>query len=396
VNDEANRDAARVALLTPVGRGAVAVVAVEGPAAVATVEPFFVAANQKPLSQQPLGRIVFGRWRDRQGEELIVCRRSAEQLEVHCHGGTWAAKQIVEQLAQSGCRSVDWQEWIVETSDDVVQAEAQQTLSETLTLQAAAIVLDQYHGALSREVEAILAQLNDGCSAAVEARLDRLLALSEVGLHLSAPWRVVVAGRPNVGKSSLINALIGYQRAIVFDQPGTTRDVVSATTAVQGWPITLSDTAGLHSSNDELELAGIALAREQLAGADLVLWVVDATCLGEDCSATELAGRECKQVDLVLEDASTLTVVNKSDLVPAAEQGDDFALATSALTGAGIGELIRAIAQRFVPQPPATGQAVPFTRRQADLVVSALAACRRNDRATVSTALEEILPAVKR
>ena len=83
---------------------------------------------------------------------------------------------------------------------------------------------------------------------AAAARIREWLAWEDFGLHLTRPWNVVLAGRPNVGKSSLINALLGYTRSIVFDQPGTTRDVVTAATAIDGWPIELSDTAGLRES----------------------------------------------------------------------------------------------------------------------------------------------------
>ena len=88
---------------------------------------------------------------------------------------------------------------------------------------------------------------------------------------------MVIAGPPNVGKSSLINALLGFQRAIVFDLPGTTRDVVTAVTALDGWPVELSDTAGLRSSDDPLELAGIEQAHRQAAAADCLLLVFDAS-----------------------------------------------------------------------------------------------------------------------
>src|SRR6185503_7750192 len=105
----------------------------------------------------------------------------------------------------------------------------------------------------------------------------RLLALAEVGLHLTTPWRVVFAGPPNVGKSSLVNALLGYPRAIVYDQPGTTRDVLTASTAFDGWPFELRDTAGLRDgiSLDSVEVEGVARARAQIATADLVVFVHD-------------------------------------------------------------------------------------------------------------------------
>ena len=111
-------------------------------------------------------------------------------------------------------------------------------------------LLDQYHGALESEIEAIrtlLRELQPNIDAAA-SRLETLLGRASIGLHLVRPWRVTIAGPPNVGKSSLLNALAGFERAIVFDQPGTTRDVLTVLTAIDGWPIELADTAGWRDS----------------------------------------------------------------------------------------------------------------------------------------------------
>src|SRR5207244_3542080 len=101
-----------------------------------------------------------------------------------------------------------------------------------------------------------------------------LAKFAPVGRHLVEPWKVVVAGAPNVGKSSLVNALAGYQRAVVSEVAGTTRDAVSVQLAFDGWPVELTDTAGLRDA-EGLEAEGIERARRVLAEADLVLWVVD-------------------------------------------------------------------------------------------------------------------------
>jgi tRNA modification GTPase len=179
----------------------------------------------------------------------------------------------------------------------------------------------------------------------------------------------------------LLNAILGYQRAIVFDQPGTTRDILDATTAIDGWPIRLTDGAGLRETSNSLEAAGVAQARQQLAQADLVLWILDATTLApaarglaaaasiarRACNA-ELAGRELS--------APLLAVVNKIDLASPPLSYDaiesDLPTFVSAVTGAGLDELLAAIARRLVPTPPSPGEAVPFTPRQAELITVAL------------------------
>src|SRR5262249_19550483 len=107
--------------------------------------------------------------------------------------------------------------------------------------------------------------------------LQSLVRACGLGRHLTAPWRIVVAGAPNVGKSSLINALAGYARCVVSATPGTTRDVVTTFLAIAGWPIEVADTAGLRTASENLEEEGIGLARRAMRTADLCLWVLDAS-----------------------------------------------------------------------------------------------------------------------
>jgi tRNA modification GTPase len=213
-----------------------------------------------------------------------------------------------------------------------------------------------------------------------QPRLEALLATAELGLRLTRPWQVVIAGRPNVGKSSLINALVGYQRAIVFDQPGTTRDVVTASTVIDGWPVALSDTAGLHAADDRLEAAGIELAKERLAHADLVIWVLDATAIADDLSA--MVGEQVIELGLVVP-AKRLVVLNKIDRAPgiAIPKG---AIATSAMAGTGIEQLLAVISSTLVPQVPESGAAVVFTERQRAAMEAIRLACRDGSKDTLT------------
>ena len=120
-------------------------------------------------------------------------------------------------------------------------------MADARTERTAAILLDQYHGALGRELEEIRQANDRGETSLARRRIDDLLARAELGRHLTRSWSVVLAGRPNVGKSSLLNALAGYDRAIVHPTPGTTRDAVTFATAIDGLPVELCDTAGLRS-----------------------------------------------------------------------------------------------------------------------------------------------------
>ena len=134
----------------------------------------------------------------------------------------------------------------------------------------------------------------------------------------------MIAGKPNVGKSSLINALVGYDRSIVHPAPGTTRDVVAASTAIDGWPATLCDTAGLHGGGDAIKHNGIALASRRIAEADLVLLVFDASVRWSEEDADLLAG---------LPDA--LVVHNKIDAAAASDLARPPGLRTAPFAGKG-------------------------------------------------------------
>ena len=383
----------RASVLTPAGRGAVAVVAAAGQGAIAAVDANFHAANGRQLAQQERHRIVFGHWTSGDHrEEVVLLHGAGESLEIHCHGGAAAVARIVDDLAAAGCEITPWQAWIESQSPTEITREAKLALTAATTRRAAAILLDQLGGALAREIDAAQQDLHQGRLTAVHARLTTLLASSRSGLHLTHPWQVAIAGHPNVGKSSLINALVGYQRAIVFDQPGTTRDVLSADTAIDGWPVRLTDAAGLRETDDALESQGVARARQQLSQADLVLWVLDASTLpkGRDILAAALH-ELTEEAGPCADDAHPLVVLNKIDLLehplPALHPS---VIPVSALLGTGLETLLAAIAQRLVPTPPRPGEPVPFTDRQVTLLESALHAINHADGKTAEGRLADV------
>jgi tRNA modification GTPase len=229
---------------------------------------------------------------------------------------------------------------------------ARLALAEARTTRTAAILLDQYQGALRRAVQRIEASVQAGAMEVARQQAEALLAHAATGLHLVRPWQVVVAGQPNVGKSSLINALVGYQRAIVHSSPGTTRDIVGVQTAMEGWPVELSDTAGLRQGGEDIEQMGIDLARRKISSADLVLLVFDRSL-------------PWSKQDQELVDAypAALQVHNKSDL-PLASGQRPPGMEISAMHAVGIDELCAEIAARLVPHPPSPGDAVPFEPEQ--------------------------------
>jgi tRNA modification GTPase len=371
-----------ISLLTPSGRGAVAVVAVRGDRAVEATAARFHAAAGRPLASFPADQIVFGWWEHGSGsrEEVVVCRRAGDEVEIHCHGGHAAAQAIIDHLVREEGRHVPWQAWVSEKSPGAIAAEAAVALSAARTERTAAILLDQQRGALEAAIQAILRRLDSADVDGAAAELDRLQSLEPLGMHLTQPWRVVLAGRPNVGKSSLINAILGYQRAIVFDQPGTTRDVLTAHTAIEGWPVELADTAGLRETVDPLEATGNAFARRRIADSDLLVLVFDR-------SRPWTADDE----QLVREWPQGLVVHTKRDLAPGDVREHPPGLLTSAVTRAGLEDLLTAIANRLVPQQPEFGMAVPFTARQGHWLRAAGTALTSGDLERTHASLVKLL-----
>jgi tRNA modification GTPase len=300
--------------------------------------------------QAAIGRVWLGRLGEEASDEVVVSVKSVEPVawvEVDCHGGREVIGLLMEAFAARGLRACSWQEFQRETISDPLGAAAAIALANTATPRTAGILLDQYHGAFSRIIKDILVSWDHGDLDEGARLLQSLVSYAGVGRHLTAPWRLVVAGAPNVGKSSLMNALAGYPRCVVAPTPGTTRDLVTTHIAIDGWPIELTDTAGLRAAMGVIEQEGIDRARTAIRMADLCLWVLDASA------------------PPVWPDFQTDTmrfIINKVDLEAAWNPDQALqAVRVSALRGTGLADLCDAIAQWLVPAPPPAGVAVPFT-----------------------------------
>jgi tRNA modification GTPase len=365
----------RIVQLTPPGRGAIATILVEGPDAWQQVAGQFRSPRGARLDLCPVERLTYGRFGPPPGEEIVVRCHSEQSIEIHCHGGDAAVTRIVTLLGQAGATPVAWREWARVRADDPITAAARLALADARTERTAAILLDQYQGALRRAWQEIHDALASSNISHARTLLAALLARAPVGRHLVEPWRVVLAGAPNVGKSSLINALLGYQRTIVHPAPGTTRDVVTAVTAVAGWPLALCDTAGLRSGEHPLEEAGIERAREQLAAADLAVLVFD---ISRPWSESDESLR--------LRFPAALVVHNKSDLAAAGPRPP--AIAVSAVSGDAVPRLLDSVVERLVPQAPALGAAIPFTEPLIQQIEAVQEALAMDDRARAMEILQ--------
>jgi tRNA modification GTPase len=342
----------RFAVLTPSGRGAIATIAVRGPEAAAIVGNHFQWASDKRLTSLAAGRVAFGRFfvSPHSAEEIVVGRIGPDEVEVHCHGGMAVVQAICNTLQGDGCVVSNADQWIEDHESDPLAAQAMLTMSQATTERTAAILLDQYRGALRGAIRAVNQLLAQRDAAGATATLQDLVSRGDLGLHLTRPWQVVMAGAPNAGKSSLINAILGYQRAVVWHQPGTTRDVLTATTAIDGWPIELADTAGLRATDDTLEAEGVVRAQRQIAASDLVVFVAETTSPW-DASLRDSIGANARRL---------IVVHNKCDLAPPPADARPSGIEISAKTGLGLDTLSSAIVHSLVENVPPCGAAVPF------------------------------------
>lgn len=378
----------QVAVVTGSGRGAVAVVRVWGPGAGTVADAVFRPVRGGSLLATPIGRLRLGRAGVGLGDEVVAVRLDEGEepvVELQCHGGVAAVESVVQALVKAGARRVEPAVDLLPRGAGRIEAEAMADLVRAPTLRSAEILLEQARGALRLELETI-ASLPNG-DPDVSARLEDLAARGTVGTRLISGWKVVIAGRPNVGKSRLFNALAGFDRSIVHPTPGVTRDVVVFRTALAGWPVELCDTAGQRETDDPIESLGIDRARRESGNADLVLLVLDRSQPLLPVDRRLLAARTM---------IPRLIVANKSDL-PAAWPLDEVedagagVLAVSAETGEDLDSLIAAIADRLVPDPPAPGAGVPFRSEHIESLAQALERLKVGDAAGFDRALKHLL-----
>jgi tRNA modification GTPase len=348
------------ALLSPAGAGAVACLALHGPKAWEAVRAFFRprTAAGSPLPQQPaVGPLWLGLLGDPAADEVVITVRRTVPMplvEVHCHGGREVVRMLQELFATRGVQSCSWQEFLRQTAGNALQAAASVCLANALTARTAAILLDQYQGAFANAVQCIFKHWDKGANEDAAKSLMELKRFCPIGRHLTKPYRVVLAGAPNVGKSSLANALAGYERCIVTETPGTTRDVVTTLIALDGWPVEVADTAGLRAGGSDLEAQGMTLSRDAASQADLCLWLLDAS-------------REPVWPDFQPE--RIRFVINKIDLAPVWNlQEVTDAAHVCARSGEGLQGLCETITRTLVPNSPEPGAAVPFTPKLCDAV----------------------------
>ena len=333
------------AIATPLGEGGLTVLRLSGPQSLAIADKCFVPQGKSSLkpSAAPTHTIHYGRI-ERQGkvidEVLMAVMRAPrtftreDVVEISCHGGLLPAKLVLDTLLEKGARLAEPGEFtkraFLNGRLDLAQAEAVADVIHSRTELALAAANEQLAGKLSQRInqlrddlmktlahveahidfpdediapdtkEQLLKRLRDGA-----AFMDELLRTADEGQILRRGIRTAIIGRPNAGKSSLLNQLLGHERAIVSHIPGTTRDTIEETANIRGLPVVFIDTAGLREAGDEIEAEGIRRSHESLAKAELILHVLD---------ASEPLTEGDRRYLAEFEDKKRILVLNKTDL----------------------------------------------------------------------------------
>jgi len=389
------------AISTPPGEGAIALVRISGPAAVSIAEKIF--RGKKRPSRFASHSQYFGDIVTESGgliDEVMMSIHRApasytgeDIVEISCHGGTLVTAKVLEACLHAGARGARPGEFteraFLNGKMDLTQAEAVIDLIRARTDLALRSATEQLEGKLGEQIKGIRDSLVD-LLAHVEASIDfseegiapdegnslrvrldsvreqiaALLATADHGRILRDGVRVVIYGATNAGKSSLLNRLLGYERVIVSDAPGTTRDTIEETVNLCGVPVRLLDTAGLRTSTSDIEREGIARTERSLQKADLRLHIIDRNAAPPAHFEQNANGNE-------------LLVLNKSDLPEHPEWKNTNALRVSCLTGDGLGALENEILSRISKQNLRPENALAINMRHRDCLRRALEACDR-------------------
>ena len=388
---------------------AIGILRLSGPDTFAALDAVFRARNGRPAAAQRPRSMVLGDLLDETGRVIdnVLCvtfpaphsYTGEDCAELHCHGSPVVLDASLRALFAAGCRQAQGGEFtkraFLSGQLDLMQAEAVVDLIDAETAEQAHNAVCQLSGALSRTVDRVYdalmsmaarfyavvdypdediedlqqQELLDTLCTARQA-LERLLAGFSRGQLLKQGVPTVLLGKPNAGKSSLLNALLGYDRAIVTDIAGTTRDTVEEKVSVGGVLLRLIDTAGIRSGGDAVEALGVERSREAARRASLAVLVLD--------GSRELTAEDEEAISLAEAAPHLIVAVNKSDLprrldVAALAGRFDAVLSVSARENLGLDELTRAIAALFPADAPADG-ALLTNARQADAVSRALSA----------------------
>ena len=370
------------AIATAMSSSGIGIVRISGEEAVSVTEKIFEMKNHKTLSEMPTHTIHYGHIHD--GDEVIdevmvLLMRGPKSytredtVEIDCHGGVYVMKRILETVIKYGARPAEPGEFTkrafmngridlsqAESVIDVINSKNEFALKSSLSQLSGAVSekVKEIRGTILHEIAFIESALDDPEHISLEGypeelaeivtetgrRIEKLLANSDNGKMLKEGISTVIVGKPNAGKSSLLNTLVGEEKAIVTDIAGTTRDVLEEQINLNGILLNVIDTAGIRDTEDIVEKIGVERAKKYLNDADLVIYVVD--------TSTALDENDYEIMEL-LQDRHAIVLLNKSDLTPVTTVEDirkhlnKKMIAISAKEQTGIDELTESIKEMF-------------------------------------------------
>ena len=376
---------------------AIGILRLSGPGCAGIAGQVFKPQGGFPLGEAPNRKLVLGTLYDARGRAIDQCMAvytraphsytGEDTVEIQCHGSPAALAAGLEALFAKGARQAGRGEFtkraFLNGQMDLTQAEAVIDLIEAETAEAAANAAGQVAGALLQKVDPIYNTLVDLCShfhavldypdediddfrlvsyentlRTAEERLRGILATFSRGRILKQGAKAAILGRPNAGKSSLLNALAGYDRVIVTDIPGTTRDTVEERVRVGSTLLRLVDTAGIRETGDQIEALGVTRSLEAAKDADLAIFVCD--------GSEPLTLEDRKAMEAAQEAREAIALINKSDLPAVVTPGDLpflYVIPVSAKTGAGLDQLRDCVDGIFGGEAPCDGSVLTNVRQ---------------------------------
>lgn len=402
------------AISTPIGEGGIAIIRISGNKSLDIASKIFISKNNEDIKLMKTYTMKYGNIIDIDSkdiiDEVIISYMKGPRsytgenvVEVNCHGGVIATNRVLNQIIKAGARLSEPGEFtkraFLNGRIDLSQAEAVMDIIKAKTDLSMKSAMMQSKGFLSKEInelrkyllnvlalieyavdfteddedvvdDSLLNQVKDGIIKTI-SKMKYLLNNADEGKIIREGLNVVIIGKPNVGKSSLLNALIREKRAIVTDVPGTTRDIIEEYINIDGIPIKITDTAGIRETNDTVEKIGVEKSREKIDQADLIIFMLDISRNLDD---------EDRQIINVIKDRKYIVLLNKVDLHK--KISDDLVknlnnkIEISAKTGEGINNLKNEIKNLFFDGEISSESLIVSNSRHKQALYRALENCK--------------------